>query len=587
MAENNVQNQVKSFYGNLSLLQKVSIVIVPIIVIGGLIALFMNTSTKEQAVLFSGLDNNDAGKIIENLKTNLISYELRDNGSTILVNKDIVMDTRLTLASEGLPETSVVGYELFDKTNLGMSEFVQKLNYRRALEGELSKTISSIDEVVKARVHIVIPDNALFSQDQKNPTASVTLQLKSGRNMNQKIVEGIQTLVASSVEGMSTNNVSIIDHKGKLLSVRDTDNSSSSGLTSQQLEQQRKVEEHLTNKAQSMLDNVLGVGNANVKLNAELDFTRIEQTKTDYDPERQVLRSEQTTSETTKSTDSLYYLAVVADRNVNSTVNNYEISQNVEVIAHSVGNIKRLSVAAVINSIPQMIDSGGMKSVSYKPRTDEEMQKLTDIIKNAVGYDPSRNDVITVNNVQFDTNLEDYEIETAPALIWYEEPYNQKMMVLISIIILTMFLMYKFMQSNMIKDRIRIALSLPNKGELSGVDIDSDSQQQNILNELSFDENLMLLPSELPEQLLLEGESKGRINDSDNLMLESSIYPDKNPKMNTRISSLKYNSELDEENMMKIEIKNKVQEFIDNQSEDAARLIKIMISQDQEDKAKK
>ncbi|MBX3043843.1 MAG: flagellar M-ring protein FliF [Candidatus Kapabacteria bacterium] len=584
MADNDIQNQVKSFFGKLGIVQKAAIVIIPALVVFALAYFLISTGTKEQAVLFSGLEGADAGKITENLKERGIKYQIKDNGATITVDKNIVMDTRLALAAEGLPETSVVGYELFDQTNLGMSEFVQKLNHKRALEGELSKTIGSIEEIKKARVHIVVPERALFTEDQKIPTASVTLQLRSGRNLSSKIVEAIQTLVATSVEGMATNNVSVIDHKGKLLSIQDTEGGTAAGLTAKQLDQQRKVEEHLTNKAQAILDNVLGVGNSNVRLNAELDFTRIEQTKTDFDPDRAVIRSEQIITEDSKSTDSLYYLAVVNDRAQSNSVLNYEIPQNTEFIVHSVGHVKRLSVAAVVNSIPKVTENEGKKSITYEERSDEEMQKLTDIIKNAVGYDPARNDQITVNNIRFDTNMDEFENEIAPKLEWYEEPYNQKLMLLVGIILITVLLMYKFMQSKMIKERVRIAMELPGKAELS-VDIDSEAQQQQIVDELNLDDNLMLLPSELPEQLLLEGESRSPLSD-DNLMLESSLYPEKGSISKKGMYSGK-NAQLDEENLMKLELRNKVQDFIDKQAEDAARLIRIMISQDPDERPKK
>jgi flagellar M-ring protein FliF len=585
MADNNIQTQVKSFFGKLGMPQKIIIVTVPVLVIGLLLYFFVSGGAKEQAVLFSGLEQSDAGKIVEILKTNQTSYELKDNGSTILVDKDKVMDTRISLASQGLPESSVVGYELFDKTNLGMSEFVQKLNYRRALEGELSKTISALDEVKKARVHIVIPEKALFMKDQKEPTASVTLQLKSGKNLNQRTVEGIQTLISSSVEGMNTNNVSVLDHKGKLLSVPEIDVNTVAGLTAQQYEQQKSVEEYLTGKAQSMLDNVLGMGNANVRLNAELDFTKIDQTKTDYDPEKQVIRSEQTILESNKITDSLNLSGPNTDKSQSNVIQNYEISQVVEHISNGVGGIKRLSVAAMINSTPKIIDSGGIKSVTYIPRTNEEIQKLTEIIKNAVGYNPERNDQITVTNVQFDSNLEDFELEIAPKLEWYQEPYNQKLILLMGIILITIFLMYRFMQSKIIRERVRIALELPGKAELS-VDLDTESQQQQMVDELNFDDNLMLLPSELPEQLLLEGDIKGRAGENDNFVLDSNgAYPSKG-SLKGRKALTGHNVELDEENMMKIEIRNKVQDYIETNSEDAARLVRILIAQDPDERRK-
>lgn len=583
MAENNVQNQVKGFFSKLGLAQKIILIAAPILVVGGLLYLMSSINTTEKSVLYSGLAEQDAGKIIESLKTNQIQYEIKDNGSTIMVDKDLVAETRLSLASQGLPESSVVGYELFDKTNLGMSEFVQKLNYKRALEGELSKTISALDEVKKARVHIVMPEKALFEKDQKQPTASITLQLKSGRNLNQNTVEGIQTLVAASIEGMSTNNVSIIDHKGKLLSVPDMSSNSTAGLTAQQYEQQRNVEEYLMNKAQSMLDNVLGVGNSSVRLNAELDFTKIEQTKTDFDPDKQIARSEQTIVENNRSVDTSGFSATNNERSQSNSIINYEIAQNVEVISHSVGNIKRLSVAAILNNVPKVVDSSGQRTVTYQPRPDEEIQKLTDLIKNAVGYNPDRNDQITVTNVMFDTNIEDFETEMVQPLEWYQEPYNQRLFMLLAIIAITVFLMYRFMQSKFMKERVRIALELPGKAELS-VDLETETQQQQMVDELSFDDNLMLLPSELPEQLLLSGEG-GSFESGDNLLLESGNYPQRGTsKMKSFIN---INSQLDEETLMKIELRNKVQEYVDKNAEDAARLVKMFINQDPDERKNK
>lgn len=583
MAENNVQNQVKGFFSKLGLAQKIILIAAPILVVGGLLYLMSSINTTEKSVLYSGLAEQDAGKIIESLKTNQIQYEIKDNGSTIMVDKDLVAETRLSLASQGLPESSVVGYELFDKTNLGMSEFVQKLNYKRALEGELSKTISALDEVKKARVHIVMPEKALFEKDQKQPTASITLQLKSGRNLNQNTVEGIQTLVAASIEGMSTNNVSIIDHKGKLLSVPDMSSNSTAGLTAQQYEQQRNVEEYLMNKAQSMLDNVLGVGNSSVRLNAELDFTKIEQTKTDFDPDKQIARSEQTIVENNRSVDTSGFSATNNERSQSNSIINYEIAQNVEVISHSVGNIKRLSVAAILNNVPKVVDSSGQRTVTYQPRPDDEIQKLTDLIKNAVGYNPDRNDQITVTNVMFDTNIEDFETELAQPLEWYQEPYNQRLFMLLAIIAITVFLMYRFMQSKFMKERVRIALELPGKAELS-VDLETETQQQQMVDELSFDDNLMLLPSELPEQLLLSGEG-GSFESGDNLLLESGNYPQRGTSKMKTLSNP--NAQLDEETLMKIELRNKVQEYVDKNAEDAARLVKMFISQDPDERKNK
>lgn len=182
MAKSGLFGQISGFLSKLSLAQKIVLFGVTFAVLFGLIYIAIQTSTKvEYATLFTQLEPTEAGKIVEKLKEKKIPYKLEDNGTTILVDKNKVYDTRISIAAEGLPESGIVGYEIFDKTNLGMSEFVQKLNYRRALEGELAKTINSLNGVKKARVHIVIPEKALFEKDQKQPTASVTLQL-AGEN---------------------------------------------------------------------------------------------------------------------------------------------------------------------------------------------------------------------------------------------------------------------------------------------------------------------------------------------------------------------------------------------------------------------
>ncbi len=573
---------MRTFFGNLALWQKVIIIAAPLLIIAALVYLISLGTEKEYGVLYSGLEQQDASKIVESLKNRQMKYKLTDGGATILVEKAQVLDARVELAGEGLPETSAVGYELFDKTNLGMSEFVQKLNYRRALEGELSKTISSIDEVHRSRVHLVIPEKALFQKDQKKPTASVTLKLKSGRSLNQRTVQGIQTMVASSVEGMSPDDVTVVDQKGKLISEPPHDVSTVAGLTAQQLEQQRKVEENLAQKVQSMLDKVIGVDNSNVRVTAELDFTRIEQTKTDYDPDRQVIRSEQTIAGSNKSTDSLSYPTVSTDQANSNIISNYEISQTIEHIIHSTGNIKRLSVAAMINGTYSIADSNGVKYYAYAPRSDEEMNRMTEIIKNAIGFDPSRNDQISVINVQFETIADELEPLTAREIPWWENPNYQKLIVLALAMLVTFLIMYRILQSKHVKERMRIAMELPQK-----VDTELEEEMEEVdskLEDLDVDQNdMLLLPAELPEQFLLEGErddvSGQRSEEA--MLLDDTSYDKASLAERARVQiNEAFAPKLTEEAMMKIELKNKVEEFLDEQTEDAVKLIRLMISQD-------
>ena len=581
MAKFDIKEQVKTFYDKLTTWQKVIIASgVGLALAVGIFLMATSSTPEEKAVLFRSLEEEDASKIVEVLRERNIEYELQNQGKTILVDKEQVYDTRLTLASEGLPESSIVGYEIFDKTNLGMSEFVQKLNYRRALEGELARTISSLDEVKKARVHLVIPEKALFEKDQEEPTASVSLWLKSGQSISKVSIEGIQNLVASSVEGMLTDNVTVVDHRGKIISPPPLDESTIAGLTSMQHAQQLEAEKHLTSKVQTLLDGVLGPGNSEVRVNVELDFTKIEKTITDFDPERQVARSEQTITEISESTDSLSYPTVSMARDKQNVITNYEISKTESKIVEEVGQIKRLSVAAMVNDQVNVVtNEEGKKVIETTPRADEELEKLEETIKNAVGYDPSRNDRITVLNVPFDMTYLEEELRFQTEPVWWKDPENIKLFFLILAMLITIFVLYRLLQSKQIRERFRIALGLPEHVEVDEEELEEEEEE---LEELEFDEDdLMLLPAELPDQLLLEGEKMDR----DEVMPEGEEEEglDSDALASRAKAGLEEEAEMTEDELMSLEIKNKVQDFIEDQPQEAARLVRIMLQQDYQD----
>ncbi len=398
-------NQAKEFWQRLRPAQKLTIAVAVVGAIGILTTVVAVSSSEPMAVLFRDLDPKDAGALVDKLKEQAVPYELGEGGTTIRVPESRVYELRLAMAREGLPSSSTVGYEIFDRTNLGMSDFVQRLNHKRALEGELQKTIASFDEVQKVRVMIALPEKALFEKDQKKPTASVLLHLKSGRSLSRLNIEGIQNLVASSVEGLSPADVTIVDQHGQVLSQAPRETSTIAGLTATQYEQQQKVENYLTTRVQSLLDGVLGPGNSVVRVSAELDFTQREQTRENYDPDGQVVRSEERIAEARRSQDSLDYPAVNSESNATKVRTNYEISRTVERIVGGVGTIKRISASVLVNGITKVIDQDGKKVVQYAPRSQEELQKLTQIVRNAIGYDPERNDQVSVVNLPFDTTM--------------------------------------------------------------------------------------------------------------------------------------------------------------------------------------
>ena len=383
--------QFKELFDRLSPAQRASLTAMTLLTVIAIAALMIWANRPQYTILFTDLSSSDAAKIRDRLQDEKVKYHLQEGGSTILVPSDRVYDLRLQLASEGIPSQPGIGYEIFDRTNLGMSDFVQKLNYRRALEGELARTITSISEVEQARVHLVIPEPALFKEDEKQTTASVVLKIKGRTRLAEEQVRGIATLVARSVEGLEPDNVTILDSNGNLLSgMRAAD--ASLGLSSTQMELQNKVENYLAAQAQSMLDGVLGAGRSIVRVSAELDFQKIERTSEIYDPESAVVRSEELMESTTNEVDSS------PSKEANS-LTNYEINKTVEHLVNNGGSIKRLSTAVIVDGVYK---AGADGQVQYAARNAKEMAALGNMVRGAIGLRADRGDVLEITNIAFD-----------------------------------------------------------------------------------------------------------------------------------------------------------------------------------------
>jgi len=380
------------------------------LVLLSVLIMFLNEPT--YAPLYTNLAEEDASKVIEHLTSQKILYKIEDNGKTIKVPQDKVYETRLSLAGKGVLNSGIVGYELFDKTTMGMSEFLQKLNYKRALEGELAKTIMQEDGVEGVRVLITLPEKSVFKDEEKFPTASVMLKLKSQNALNKESTNAIINLVASSVEGLKTDKVTLLDTKGRLLS-NENDGDQLSGSNTKQYEMKQKVENYLARKAQDLLDNILGNGNAMVKVTADLNFDQVEKTIQTYDPESQVAISEQTL----KTENNGRNLSDSSAQVSQNTTTNYEISKSVEKVIAGTGNIKRLSVSAVINNIAKEVKKGDKSETIFEPRPEDQMKKLEQIVKKSIGIDDSRNDQFSIVNISFETkNAEDIPPQSASIL---------------------------------------------------------------------------------------------------------------------------------------------------------------------------
>lgn len=405
-----------------------------------LIAVALWIQQPDMQVLFTNLTSEDAAAILDKLKEAKVPYETSGGGTTVLVPSSQVHELRLQLATQGLPHGGGVGYEIFDRTSIGMSEFVQKLNYRRALQGELARTIAQMPEVERARVHLAIPERRLFANEQDRARASVVLSLRNGYMLSKAQVQGVVHLVSSSVEGLQARDVTVVDGHGRLLSGSTADETI--GLTSSQLEYQRTVEKDIETRIQTMLERIVGQNKAVVRVSSVIDFRKIETTEERFDPNGQVVRSEQRGQEKTAGTNGMVGGVPGVQSNVppgvepeaaqtsssssqtkNETVN-YEISRVVSKIVEPVGIIRQLSVAVLVDGTYETPRAGEGESTGtdqagavrkYVPRSEEEMKRIEEIVKKAMGFSEERQDQVQVTNVQFDLGTDELQAGGADA----------------------------------------------------------------------------------------------------------------------------------------------------------------------------
>jgi flagellar M-ring protein FliF len=394
--------------------------------IAGLIAIALWTQQPDMQVLFTNLNPEDAAGIVDKLKDTKVPYETTGGGTTVLVPSAQVHELRLQMATEGLPHGGGVGFEIFDRSSIGMSDFVQKLNYRRALQGELARTIAQMPEIERARVHLATPERRLFSNDENRARASVVVSLRNGQALAKTQVNGIVHLVSSSVEGLQVKDVTVVDGHGRLLSSA-AGGDDAAGLTGSQLEYQRTVEKDIETRIQTMLERIVGVNKAVVRVSSILDFRKVETTEEKYDPNSQVVRSEQRGQEKATGVNGVSggvpgvqsnvpdgasqepaQTSSSANQTKNETVN-YEISRTVARVVESTGSIKQLSVAVLVDGMYE----GGKAAESsdaakkYVARSEEDMKRIEEIVKKAMGYSAERQDQVQVTNVQFDIATEE------------------------------------------------------------------------------------------------------------------------------------------------------------------------------------
>jgi len=389
--------------------------------IGFFAFVIMRVTTPQLTTLFTDLSTEDSSGIIKELERQAIPFELRNDGAVIMVPKDKVTRLRMKLAEGGMPKGGGVGYEIFDKSDaLGTTSFVQNINHLRALEGELARTIRAIDRIQSARVHLVLPERPLFSRETPEPSASIVVRVRGSLEPQQ--IRAIRHIVASAVNGLKPQRVSIVDEAGQLLADgAATDTESAVGD-----ERRTEFEKRMRKQVEDIVSSVVGAGRARVQLSADFDYNKITQTSDKFDPEGRVLRSSQTREESSLTAENNGQVTVnnelpgnqngnnaaqARDQNKKSEeTNNYEISRTTKTEVTEVGRVNRISVAVLVDGA---YSKNGKGEMVYQDRSKEQLDRIAALVRSAIGFDQKRGDQVEVVNLRF---------AEAPAVVLPPEP---------------------------------------------------------------------------------------------------------------------------------------------------------------------
>ncbi len=410
-----------SFLRGLGASRLMAMVAVTIALIGFFAFVIMRVTTPQMTTLFTDLSLDDSSAVIKDLERQAIPFEIRNDGAIILVPKDKVTRLRMKLAEGGLPKGGGVGYEIFDKSDaLGTTSFVQNINHLRALEGELARTIRAIDRVQSARVHLVLPERPLFAREAPEPSASIVVRVRGSLEPQQ--IRAIRHLVASAVNGLKPQRVSIVDETGQLLA----DGASGPNDNAIFDERRNAFEKRLRSEIEAIVSSVVGAGRARVQLSADFDYNKITQTSDKFDPEGRVLRSTQTREESSVTAENNGQVTVGNElpgaQNPNNAAaardqskkteetNNYEISRTTKTEVTEAGRVNRISVAVLVDGSYAKNEKGEMV---YQDRSKEQLDRIAALVRSAIGFDQKRGDQVEVVNLRF---------AEAPAIAPFAEP---------------------------------------------------------------------------------------------------------------------------------------------------------------------
>ncbi len=432
-----IRGKVQAFWGNFSLTQRVIISSVAVLTIAGFIALTVWMNRTEYGLLYSNLSPEDANRVVTILQAESTPYELQNNGTTIMVPIEQVYDLRIKIAGEGSIVGQGIGFEIFDQTKVGQTDFVQKINYMRALQGELARTISAFPSVESARIHLVMPQRSLFVEDQQSPSASVVLKLNNpSQKPDSKEISAILNMMLMSVEGLDKAHLSITDSGGKVLYHPEED--SIAGISSTQMEHRLRVQRDLERRIDEMLVPVFGLGRVISKVNVDMDFSQKTIRREIFDPDSSAVRSEQRSEESQQGQANLEggapdinfrgdgITGSVSTQNGSreTRTTNYELNREEHNIIANVGDVTRLTVAVIVDGTYEKINDAW----TFVPRNAEELERVQLLVANAVGLDLKRGDALEVTSVPFNESEPPKEPNMADVIASYADRLGQPLL---------------------------------------------------------------------------------------------------------------------------------------------------------------
>ena len=431
-------DKTRDVWSRLGKVQRIAIVGVTALLFAIFAAFMLWITRPDYRPLYTKLSPEDANRVVNMLQTEKVSYRLEDNGSTVLVPADSVYDMRIKIAGEGNLVGQGIGFEIFDAVQMGQTEFVQRINYQRALQGELARTISEFPNVDSARVHLVIPQRSLFIEEQQSPSASVVVRLVDpSAKMSPREIKGMVNLMTMAVEGLDEGHVSITDSNGKVLFAPEDE---TTGLNNAHLEYRLKLESSLEQRINELLSPVLGPGKMIAKVNATLDYSQRTIRREIYDPDTSVVRSEQRSEEQQTGRanleggstdvnfrgDGLGGSLSSQEGNRESRTINYEINKEEHTIVGQMGEITRLTVAVAVDGTYTKTAEG---SWEYAPRSEQELEQIRQLVANAVGFSAERGDTIEVSNMAFGESDVPVEPNAAELLAQFAERMGRPLLI--------------------------------------------------------------------------------------------------------------------------------------------------------------